>query len=139
MRDVWFLSQIVYGKIEHPLIINKKIDWNTTSCSFSKLGNMWLRNERTTKQWCLIAMPYGNISWYKDWLVTCTIFQYNFHFRDSAIYNFQGLNFRLHQRYKYRLLQTIQMKLILLCVWAEPAVLGSTKTALKLKDEIFIG
>ena len=25
------------------------------------------------------------------------------------------------------------MKLILLCVWAEPAVLGSTKTALKLK------
>ena len=35
------------------------------------------------------------------------------------------------QRYTYRALQTIQMKLILLCVWAEPAVLGSTKTALK--------
>ena len=31
---------------------------------------------------------------------------------------------------------TIQMKLILLCVWAEPAVLGSTKTALKFKYEI---
>ena len=30
----------------------------------------------------------------------------------------------------YRVLQTIQMKLILLCVWAEPAVLGSAKTAL---------
>ena len=29
--------------------------------------------------------------------------------------------------YIYRVLQTIQMKLILLCVWAEPAVLGSTK------------
>ena len=28
------------------------------------------------------------------------------------------------QRYTYRVLQTIQMKLILLCVWAEPAVLG---------------
>ena len=31
----------------------------------------------------------------------------------------------------YRVLQTIQMKLILLCVWTEPAVLGSAKTALK--------
>ena len=36
----------------------------------------------------------------------------------------------------YRVLQTIQTKLILLCVWAEPAVLGSTKTALKFKYEI---
>ena len=40
------------------------------------------------------------------------------------------------QRYTYRVLQTIQMKLILLCVWAEPAVLGSNKTALKFKYEI---
>ena len=36
-------------------------------------------------------------------------------------------------------LQTIQMKLILLGVWAEPAVLGSTKTALKFKYEIQLG
>ena len=41
------------------------------------------------------------------------------------------------QRYTtYRVLQTIQMKLILLCVWAEPAALGSIKTALKFKYEI---
>ena len=40
------------------------------------------------------------------------------------------------QRYTYRVLQTIQMKLILLCVWAERAVLGSAKTALKFKHEI---
>ena len=40
------------------------------------------------------------------------------------------------QRYTYRVLQTIQMKLILLCVRAEPAVLVSTKTALKFKYEI---
>ena len=39
----------------------------------------------------------------------------------------------------YRVLQTIQMKLILLCVVAEPAVLGSTKSALKFKFEIQIG
>jgi hypothetical protein len=38
--------------------------------------------------------------------------------------------------YTYRVLQTIQMKLILLCVWAEPTVLGSTKTALEFKYEI---
>ena len=37
--------------------------------------------------------------------------------------------FSADQRYTYRVLQTIQMKLILLCVWAEPAVLGSTKNA----------
>ena len=35
------------------------------------------------------------------------------------------------QSYIYQVLQTIQMKLILLCVWADPAVLGSAKTALK--------
>ena len=35
------------------------------------------------------------------------------------------------QSYIYQVLQTIQMKLILLCVWAESAVLGSAKTALK--------
>ena len=38
----------------------------------------------------------------------------------------------LLQRYTYRVLQTIHMKLILLCVWAERAVLGSAKTALRL-------
>ena len=37
-----------------------------------------------------------------------------------------------------RVLQTIQMKLILLCVWAEWAILGSAKTALKFKHEIQI-
>ena len=40
------------------------------------------------------------------------------------------------QRYTYRVLQTIQMKLILLLVWAEPAVLGRAKTVLKFKYEI---
>ena len=40
------------------------------------------------------------------------------------------------QRYTYRVLQTIQMKLILLWVWAEGAVLGRAKTALKFKYEI---
>ena len=42
----------------------------------------------------------------------------------------------LYQRYTYRVLQTIQMKLIQICVWAERAVLGSAKTALKFKYEI---
>ena len=56
----------------------------------------------------------------------------------SKIANFiyvvkRQLRGRKGQRYTYRVLQTIQTKLILLCVWAEPAVLGSTKTALKFK------
>ena len=37
------------------------------------------------------------------------------------------------QRYTYRVLQTIQMKLILVSDWAVLVVLGSTKTALKFK------
>ena len=48
-------------------------------------------------------------------------------------------NHDFRQRYTYRVLQTIQMKLILLCVWAEPVQLGSTKTALKFRYEIKIG
>ena len=32
-----------------------------------------------------------------------------------------------NQRYKYRVLQTIQMKLILLCVWAERAICAVLK------------
>ena len=44
-----------------------------------------------------------------------------------------------NQRYTYRVLQTIQMKLILLWVWAEQAILGRAKTALKFKYEIQIG
>jgi hypothetical protein len=46
------------------------------------------------------------------------------------------VNMHCGQRYTYRVLQTIQMKLILLFVWAERAVLGSAKTALKFKYEI---
>ena len=42
----------------------------------------------------------------------------------------------LEQRYTYRVLQTIQMKLILFCVLADRAILGSAKTALKVKYEI---
>ena len=44
-----------------------------------------------------------------------------------------------NQRYTYRVLQTIQMKFILLWIWAEWAVLGRAKTALKFKYEIWIG
>ena len=55
-------------------------------------------------------------------------------FNLRTVYWLKSLEAR--QRYTYRVLQTIQMKLILSCVLAEPAVLGSTKTALKFKYEI---
>ena len=48
----------------------------------------------------------------------------------------EAVFYEVNQRYTYRVLQTIQMKIIPLCVWAEPAVLGSTKTALRFKYEI---
>ena len=41
------------------------------------------------------------------------------------------------QRYTYRVPQTILNETYTsMCLWAEPAVLGSTKTALKFKYEI---
>ena len=43
------------------------------------------------------------------------------------------------QRYTYRVLQTTQMKLILLCVWADWAIWGRAKTAFKFKYEILKG
>ena len=49
-------------------------------------------------------------------------------------YRFRGKR-GYSQRYTYRMLQTIQMKPILLCVWAKPAIFGSAKTALKFKFE----
>ena len=51
----------------------------------------------------------------------------------------EGLSMYLHQRYTYRVLQPIQMLLIMLYVTAEPPVSGSTETALKFKCEIQIG
>ena len=52
------------------------------------------------------------------------------HQRNEEVLNFQP------ESYTYRVLQTIQMKLILLCVWAEPAIFDSAKTALRFKYEI---
>ena len=43
------------------------------------------------------------------------------------------------QIYTYRVLQTIQMKPILTCVWAELAVLGSVKAALNSNMKFSIG
>ena len=56
---------------------------------------------------------------------------------DKTEFTITRVHYKLQTSIKYELgnaqkvLQTIQMKLILLCVWAEPAVLGSAKTALK--------
>ena len=56
--------------------------------------------------------------------------------RGSPVSNALDIDFRASQRYAYRVLQTIQMKLILLCVWAEQTILGSAKTALRFEHEI---
>ena len=55
--------------------------------------------------------------------------------------NLQSLYFLspYNQRYTYRVLQKNQMKLILVSVWADWAVMGSAETALKFKYEIWIG
>ena len=58
-----------------------------------------------------------------------------FGFIKTNVY-FSEIDSEVMQRYTYRVLQTVQMKLLLLCVWAERAVLGSAITALNFKYEI---
>ena len=67
----------------------------------------------------LIVCAENVKSWFKSW-----------------VFLFTSQAYILGQRYTHRVLQTIQMKLILLFVWAELAVLGSAKTILKFKYEI---
>ena len=69
--------------------------------------------------------------------------KWNFKPQISSIFHFDWVSdgrmahvLGVNHRYRYRVLQTIQMKLLVLCVWAEPAVLGSTKIVLKFKYEI---
>ena len=78
-----------------------------------------------------LRLPNSDTMWQKTFLYCISICPGFFELADYlyAIIGGRG------QRYTYRVLQTIQMKLILLCVWAELAVLGSTKTALKFKYE----
>ena len=72
-----------------------------------------------------------------DYIGTQILYQH-FFFKNKQVFQnaCRKMNMGCSQRYTYRVLQTIQMKLILLCVWAEPAILGSTKTASKFKYEI---
>ena len=60
-------------------------------------------------------------------------------FLKFAYKNDINVNLYLLQIYKYRVLPTIQMQLILLWVLAEWVVLGRAKTALKFNYEIKIG
>ena len=55
--------------------------------------------------------------------------------RCLSIHTFEEKDKVIHTKYSKK----IQIELILLYAWAEPAVLGSAKTALKFKYEIQIG
>ena len=92
----------------------------------------WKKCEQTDKCRIDIRKLVGDRSW--RWLATLPKWRFCLSQWVDILYEVAFLTAR--QRYTYRVLQTIQMKLILLYVWAEPAVLGSTKTALKFKYEI---
>ena len=98
-----------------------------------------LRNEMA---WYLSTDPLHYLFLFKVFSQWKPFLQSLFYFYVSCMrpMSLQYANIRhfkkFDQRYTYWVLQTFQMKLILLCVWAEPAVLGSTKTALKFKYEI---
>jgi hypothetical protein len=83
----------------------------------------------------------GLVAKLKDLNKTLAYIDFSLHMVKTILMSDQGyrlLSSERHilgkrQRYTYRVLETIQMKLILLCIWVEPAALDSTKTALKFK------
>ena len=93
-----------------PLWIQQRISRFAFSCPFL-VG--------LTFEWYAIS----HVKWFQIWL-----------YQSPELLSYALLYFG--QRYTHRVLQTIQMKLILLCVWAERAILVSTKT---FKYEIWIG
>ena len=79
--------------------------------------------------------PYPNHSAYVATLTELHGIKIAMNFNIQIICRFQKSKQKVPP---HRVLQTTQMKLILLCVWADLAVLSSTKTALKFKYEIQI-
>ena len=86
---------------------------------FSKICHLQLKLDKKLELWDELELENHQWLWLYSELLNWTKVNIFFHF------------FSCRQR--CTLFQTIQMKLILLCVWAEPAVLGSTKTALKIQ------
>ena len=100
---------------------------------WSVLSNVKTRTSRIVFQ---IFMNFSENLYFKPPLETWQPILKLRYYEEATKFSTKQLFLLSSQRYTYRVLQTIQMKLILLCVWAEPAILGSTKTALKFIYEI---
>ena len=92
----------------------------------SKINNPWF------SPWFILLHTHSNVcatveGWCLEYLVCITL---------AWLLNTIAITPKSEDKYVQKcstrqVLQTIQMNLILLCVWAELAVLGSTKTAVK--------
>ena len=143
MRNIWVFSPLVPSKRE------KNIHWFCSVCIFfegsfftfqflnDKIHNYYL--VQLIKQ-PILRIPNSTISPVEGVAKCFYLFSVNSYIgifgcivsgKNTQKVNTQKIrctNSGFLQRYTYRVLQTIQMQLILLCVWAEPAVLGCAKT-----------
>ena len=101
---------------------------NQDFCMYIQTDDVSKKLMETARKFKSILVQYAH--YLSLYLVFCTALCQYIHGTQPILSEISKKNWRAKQRYTYRVLQTIQMKLILLCVWAEPAVLGSTKTAL---------
>ena len=104
--------------------------------------NLLLKNQTCWQKWKIVTSHSILFDWNYDenskrFEGTCSqSVQIGSKLISQFIKNFLRYSFLITVRDIGTLLQTVQMKLILLCVCAEPAILGSAKTALKSEYEI---
>ena len=100
------------------------------------LHNLFLPNVSFVTSYVLVDLSFTLYMYHRGWGMKIYCKKNVEHMRlllSSIITHISQIYLRQDQRYTYRVLQTIHMKLILVCVWAERALLGSAKTAMKLK------
>ena len=132
--------ELTHGILNRLTLMSRYVEYLTQNMSYEWLFSSLLisgpchdRKDRVISLFLFIVLKkismkhYGQASFHPRLFRNCDI-------KDTIEESCQ--NQCWSQRYTCRVLQTIQMKLIFLCVWAERAILGSAKTALKFKYEI---
>ena len=157
----WALTTIIKGSHHHnttPKVIYLKyyqnmLRWHSQT-TFTRFWSLlitylptpcWhtevMKNLLTVDFFSMYHQLTLNMSTRYDVIVVCEMTHYALAPQNGTIFIWVFIllgvyHFDYNQKYTYRLLQTIQMRLLLLFVLAEPSVLVSAKTALKFKYEI---
>ena len=130
---MWDWSENDLSIIFYWPIINSSFAISTFLLFVSDL--IW-SNIIVVERWTSVNVSNSSVKFSQDLIIFATLHNGCFWEFLSKKYLRQISILGTNQKYTYRVLQTIQMKLLLLSVWAELAILGSAKSALKFKYDI---